>query len=100
MAPIWKVVGGELSGGIVVRAGVAQMQFKSFKSLLGGIPWRQVTNMFAVGNSGNRSTRFQGIERIQCDLFEVELASEKLQERLATGMCQKPPQPSFSNNII
>lgn len=35
MAPIWKVVGGELSGGIVVRAGVAQMQFKSFKSLVG-----------------------------------------------------------------
>ena len=34
MAPIWKVVGGEQSGGIVVRAGVAQMQFKSCKSLL------------------------------------------------------------------
>ena len=59
MAPIWKVVGGEQSGGIVVRAGVAQMQWSPSNHF--GMPWRQVTNMFAVGKSENRSTLFQEI---------------------------------------
>lgn len=100
MAPIWKVVGGELSGGIVVRAGVAQMQFKSFKSACWEVYlgdklrtcslWETV----GIGQHGSRGLREYNATYLRSS---SHLRSSK---NVWQQACDKNPHPSFSNNII
>ena len=93
MAPIWKVVGGELSGGIVVRAGVAQMQFKSFKSLLGGIPWETSYEHDRCGKQvgiGQHGSRYNAA-------YLRSSSHLRSSKNVWQQACDKNPHASFSN---